>query len=134
MKGSTFNYARFVAGWRAIAADHGIDPISGQYNYADDAGWWMKDPLMWADAGPAASCVERDAIASIAAQARAAHGLAEPRTLADTVQEAWREDGASRSRQLVMPLVPLRDLHKRRGMEVADVAGQRMIVPIRQPA
>ena len=37
-----FNYAEFVAGWRAIAADHGIDPVTGCYNYADDPGWWKR--------------------------------------------------------------------------------------------
>ena len=58
-----FNYAEFVKGWRALAADHGLDPITGCYNYADDAGWW-KRPEMWTDAGISHSCVERDAIAS----------------------------------------------------------------------
>jgi hypothetical protein len=126
-----FDYKAFVAGWRAIAADHGIDPVSGQYNYADDAGWWKRDPLMWIDQGPAHSCVERDAISSIATQARAAHGLAEPRTLADVVQDAWREDGASRSRQLVMPL---RELHAKRGLTIETIAGMRLEVAIKLPA
>lgn len=126
-----FDYSAFVAGWRELCADHGLDPRTGQYTYADDPRWWAKDPLMWTDAGPAHSIVERDAIASIAAQARAAHGLAEPKTLADIVQEAWREDGAARSRQLVLPL---RELHLRRGVTVEEVAGLRMEVLIKQTA
>ena len=86
---------------------------------------------MWTDAGISHSCVERDAIASIAAQARAAHGLAEPKTLADVVQDAWREDGAARSRQLVLPL---RELHRRRGVTIETIEGMRLEVAIKQPA
>lgn len=130
-KRKPFDYRAFRDGWRALAADHGIDPRTGQYAYTDDARWWAKDPLMWTDAGPAHSIVERDAISSIAAQARAAHGLAEPRTLADVVREAWHEDGAARSRQMTLPL---RELHRRRGVTVEEVAGLRMEVLIKLPA
>ena len=89
------------------------------------------DVTMWTDAGISHSCVERDAIASIAAQARAAHGLAEPKTLADVVQDAWREDGAARSRQIVLPL---RELHRRRGVTIETIEGMRLEVAIKLPA
>ena len=126
-----FDYKAFVSQWRELCAAHSIDPRTGQYTYMDDARWWARDPLMWTDAGVAHSVVERDAIASIAQQARAAHGLAEPRTLADVVQDAWREDGASRSRQLVMPL---RELHAKRGVTIETIAGMRLEVAIKLPA
>jgi hypothetical protein len=129
-KRKPFDYKAFVAGWRELCADHGLDPRTGLYTYADTPGWWKRVEL-WHDAGVAHSVVERDAIASIAQQARAAHGLAEPRTLADVVQDAWREDGASRSRQLVMPL---RELHAKRGVTIETIAGMRLEVAIKLPA
>ena len=156
-----FVYADFIREWRALAGQYGLNaktgaPIERECVYRTDAAgrrrldyvpvqpdreplrlcepsnprWWTL-PELWHDSGPAASVVERDAIASIAQQARAAHGLAEPRTLADVVQDAWREDGASRSRQLVMPL---RELHAKRGLTIETIAGMRLEVAIKLPA
>lgn len=128
-----FDYRAFRDGWRKLAADHGIDPITGCYNYADDAGWW-KRPELWHDPGPSASIVERDAIASIAAQARAAYGLKAPPTLEQVmtaefravVKEALEEDRAAKRREL-----PLRELHALRGETVIDIEGMRVLVPIK---
>lgn len=123
-----FDLAAFRKGWRDLAADHGLDPITGEPLAATDAGWW-KDPEMWSDPGPAHSVVEAQAIASIAAQARAA---APPKLTTLEAIGLIREVVAEMaSERLVQQMLPLRELHARRGVEVAEVLGIRMEVPIR---
>ena len=126
-----FAYSRFVTDWRSLAADHGLDPLTGEYTYADDPLWWAKRPEAWHDPGIAHSKVEAEAIRNIAAAARAAQGVKPAITLTAyegmaLVREVAAELHAERQRDL-----PLRDLHRRRGVTVEEIAGQRMEVPIR---
>jgi hypothetical protein len=131
-----FVYAEFVQGWRALAAAHGLDAATGQSLASADPHWW-RDPALWRDPGPAHSVVEREAIANIAAEARALAGQKPPETLAQAmtrefrqiVREAMTEAAQTRRRDL-----PLRELHALRGVTVEEVAGQRMEVSLKHVA
>lgn len=128
-----FNRAAFLASYRAACVETGLDPVTGNPTACADPRWWI-NPAYWMDAGPAHSVVERDAIASIAAQARAAYGLKAPPTLEQVmaaefravVKEALEEDRAAKRREL-----PLRELHALRGETVIDIEGMRVLVPIK---
>ncbi len=128
-----FNRAAFLASYRARCVETGLDPATGNPTACADPRWWI-NPAYWMDAGPAHSVVERDAIASIAAQARAAYGLKAPPTLEQVmtaefravVKEALEEDRAARRADL-----PLRELHALRGETVIDIEGMRVLVPIK---
>jgi hypothetical protein len=144
-----FDYRAFRDGWRALAADHGIDPRTGQYAYADDARWWAKDPLMWTDAGPAHSSVEQAAFASIAAQARAAAHTptANVTHLSNAVDYSDQRMYEVINNPTALHDLPLREmhwhegigdysphdlslalLHEMRGVEVVEIEGLRMEV------
>ena len=122
-----FNYRKFVADWRELAAENGVDALTGEPLIETGTPWWARDPGMWEN-GPNASSVEAEALASIASQARRIAGVPEPETVADAVRAAWDEDGARRERQIAMPL---RELHMARGEIVDLVAGVRMLVPVK---
>ena len=119
-----FDYAEILQGWRAIAADNGLDPLTGTR-----IGWWAK-PDIWTDAGVHHSSTEAAAIRSIAAQARAAVGAAPAMTLEQAmtrefraiVREALAED---------MALKPLRDRMAAQGKTVETVNGVRLEAPLR---
>lgn len=121
-----FDYRAFVTGWRALAAEHGLDAATGNPVACADAGWW-RNPAYWADPGPARSVVEAAAITAIAAQARAAAGQAEPQTLEAAmtaefraiVREVLTEERATQH------TIPLADLHALRGahVEYIDMGG-----------
>jgi len=124
-----FDYRAFVTDWRSLAADHGLDPLTGEYTYADDPLWWAKRPEAWHDPGLAHSRVEAEAIRNIAAAARAAQGVKPAQTLAQAMTAEFRQIVREVLRE--EHTIPLRELHARRGETVADVAGMRMIVPIK---
>jgi hypothetical protein len=115
-----FDYAAFLRGWRELAAENGLDPLTGT-----ETGWWAK-PEIWADAGVHHSSTEAAAIRSIAAQARAAQPprmtTLEAMTL---VREVMTEMAAERMTQLILPL---REMHARRGVEVITLEGVRLEV------
>lgn len=131
-----FNRAAFVAAYRkaCIEADH--DPATGNPNANSDPMWWARDLSMWEN-GPNHSAVEAEALASIAAQVRRIAGV--PEVEAAGVDYAIRpsvraeiaalaDDGAGRPVQAIMPL---RDIHAKRGETVMEVAGLRMLVPVK---
>lgn len=171
----SFCYRTFVAGWRAACAAQGLNPATGtpielEAVYRTDLSgrrcivrvpilpdpdpeplcdpaardWWAQ-PSLWDNAGPNHSATEAAALASIAAQCRAALPKSQQSLFTDQhAQEVeydktslhdlplravhWRED---------LPIAidphttPLRVLHELRGVEVAELAGVRMEVPIR---
>jgi hypothetical protein len=132
----TFNRTAFLAGYRAacIAAD--LDPATGNANANADPRWWARDCSIWAEIGPNASVVEAEAFASIASQVRRIAGVPDVTTEAEyrlrpSMQaevNALAEDGANAMHQTIMPL---RELHAKRGEVVQDVIGIRMLVPIK---
>lgn len=132
-----FHYPTFLAEYRAKCADRGIDPMTGNPTACGDRNWWAQLGL-WDDPGPAHSSVEAAAISSIARQARFMAGVPDaiatttdlPPTMAAQLTELAAE-GALRLHQLELPLI---ELHRRRGETVEEVAGQRMLVPIRKTA
>nr|WP_295383686.1 hypothetical protein [Pseudoxanthomonas sp.] len=152
MTARRFAYRAFVAGWRELAAARELDARTGlaretvwEYRLdararrvlvrvpvqpdpepaclvdEDSATWWAV-PALWAEVGPNHSSVEAEALASIAAQARAAAGQPEPQTISDVVREALAELRAERAAQHTISLA---DLHARRGarVEYIDMGG-----------
>lgn len=153
-----FDYAAFRARYRSALITHGLNPRTGlpaeveTVYRVDEAGrrtlaripvlpdaeperlcdpsdpmWWAKADL-WAEIGPNHSSVEAAALSSIARQARAISGVPEPQTVDQAVREAWEADGADRMVQIPLPL---RDIHKARGVEVVTLNGLRIEVPIK---
>jgi hypothetical protein len=135
----TFNCGAFLAGYRAacIAAD--LDPATGNARANDDPRWWARDCSIWAEIGPNASTVEAEAFASIASQVRRIAGVPDVTTEAEyrlrpSMQAeviALAEDGSNAMHQTIMPL---RELHAKRGEVVEAILGVRMLVPIRMTA
>jgi hypothetical protein len=135
----TFNYRQFVAEWRELCSVQHIDPASGNPLGYDDPRWWARDFTIWAEIGPNASTVEAEAFASIASQVRRIAGVPDVTTEAEYVLRpsmqaeviALAEDGAQSMHQTIMPL---RELHAKRGEVVEAILGVRMLVPIRMTA
>jgi hypothetical protein len=135
----TFNYRAFVAEWRELCAVQRIDPASGNPLGYDDPRWWARDCSIWSEIGPNASTVEAEAFASIASQVRRIAGVPDVTTEAEyrlrpSMQAeviALAEDGANAMHQTIMPL---RELHAKRGEVVEAILGVRMLVPIRKTA
>lgn len=106
-----------------------------------NANWWVTTSL-WSEIGPNHSAVEAEALASIAAQVRRIAGVPDveaagveaagvdyairPSVRAEIA--ALADDGAGRPVQAIMPL---RDIHAKRGETVMEVAGLRMLVPVK---
>lgn len=124
----------YLDAYRARCAERDLDPLTG---YARVFAWpaerqqpegrpWWADGDLWNEPGEAHSSTEREALASIAAQARAA---APPRLTTleamNLVREVMTEMAAERMTQLVLPL---RELHARRGVEVITLEGVRLEV------
>ena len=156
-----FDYAAFRAGWRELCALHRLDPQTGApYRFEWPAErqqplgrpWWCA-PDLWLDAGPAHSVVEAAAVTSIAAQARATVFVPtdKPDALdniidyADQHMQEVRENPAALHDLQLRGLhwhefigaydpaeLPLSLLHEIRGVEVVELEGMRVEVPIKQ--
>lgn len=153
-----FDYRAFRDGWRKLAAAHGLDhrtgcPLEMETVYRlDERGrrvmaripilpdpppeplcdpasvtWWQQLPL-WSEIGPNASVVEAEALASIAAQVRRIAGVPKPETLEVAMTREFRQI----VREVLTDEIPLRELHRRRGMIVEDVLGVRMEIPLKR--
>lgn len=123
----SFDAAAFKQQFRAAAAARGIDPAVGATGYqlanrfadehkqaAKDTGWWRKRAF-WDNAGLAHSTTEEEALRSIRAQCDPSAGQLD-------VLEQW---GVALLREVFSELrrerqdgVPLRELHRRRGVKV----------------
>lgn len=100
--------------------------------------WWQM-PVLWESPGSAHSVVEAEAFRNIAADARAIHRLAEPPTLEEAMTREFRllvrevlTEEVRAGWPVQLPLIPLRTMYTKRGETVEEVAGLRMIVPIRK--
>jgi hypothetical protein len=125
----------YLDAYRARCAERDLDPATGgprvfawppERQTEPGRPWWA-DGSLWDEPGAAHSSTERDALASIAAQARAATGRPEPVTLAAAMEREFR----AIVREVFAEQIPLRELHRRRGVEVVMLEGVRMEVPVR---
>jgi hypothetical protein len=124
----------YLDAYRARCVERDIDPATGNQRVfawpperqTEPGRPWWADGSLWDEPGAAHSSTERDALASIAAQARAA---APPRLTTleamTLVREVMVEMAAERITQMVLPL---RELHARRGVEVITLEGVRLEV------
>lgn len=124
----TVNLTALLRDYRAACYANGINPATGNPARCDNPHWW-KDVALWDQPGPAHSIVEAAAIQSIAAQARAA--MPKP---AETLTEAMAREFRQIVKEVLAEELPLRELHRRRGVEVVELAGLRVEVAIRKTA
>jgi hypothetical protein len=137
----------YLDAYRARCVERDLDPATGgqrvfawpeERKQPHGRPWWAGVDV-FAEIGPNASTVEAEAFASIASEVGRIAGRpyvtteAEYRLRPSMQAEviALAEDGAQAMHQTIMPL---RELHARRGEVVQDVIGVRMLVPIRKTA
>ena len=127
-----FNRAALIAAYRAACEAQAVDPATGNPAAWDDPHWWA-NPALWTETGRNHSSTEAAALANVAAQARRLANAPEPEALETRMAREFRQivrEVLSEERANL----PLRELHRRRGVTVDEVAGQRMEVPIIQVA
>jgi hypothetical protein len=137
----------YLDAYRARCVERDLDPATGNqrvFAWPEERKqpcgrpWWA-GVEQFAEIGPNASTVEAEAFASIASQVRRIAGVPDVTTESEYVLRpsiqaeviALAEDGANAMHQTIMPL---RELHAKRGEVVQDVIGVRMLVPIRKTA
>lgn len=130
----------YLDAYRSRCVERNLDPATGdpyvfvwpaERQQPDGLPWWCSPELM--EAGEAQSVTEREAMRNLAAETRRRTRTPEPeplevrmaREFRQIVREVLSEERAA---------LPLRELHRRRGVTVDEVAGQRMEVPIIQVA
>lgn len=122
--------------YRARCVERDLDPATGlprvfawlpERQQPNGRAWWCDPSLM--DAGECQSTTEREAMHNLAAETRRLTGQQSPRlTTLDAmglVREVMAEMAAER---MVQQVLPLRELHARRGVEVVTIEGVRLEV------
>jgi hypothetical protein len=137
----------YLDAYRARCVERDLDPATGgqrvfawpeERKQPCGRPWWAGVDV-FAEIGPNASTVEAEAFAAIASQVRRIAGVPDVTTEAEYVLRpsiaaevgAMAEDGANAMHQIVMPL---REVHAKRGEVVDTILGVRMLVPIRKTA
>jgi hypothetical protein len=139
----------YLDAYRARCVERDLDPQTGnqrvfawpeERKQPHGRPWWAGVDV-FAEIGPNASTVEAEAFASIASQVRRIAGVPDVSNEADAEYrlrpsmqaevDALAEDGANAMHQTIMPL---RELHAKRGEVVEAILGVRMLVPIRMTA
>jgi hypothetical protein len=137
----------YLDAYRARCIERDLDPATGgqrvfawpeERKQPCGRPWWAGVDV-FAEIGPNASTVEAEAFAAIASQVRRIAGVPDVTTEAEYVLRpsmqaeviALAEDGANVMHQTIMPL---RELHAKRGEVVEAILGVRMLVPIRMTA
>jgi len=121
-----FNRAAFLAGYRAACEAQAVDPATGNPAAWDDPHWWA-NPALWTETGRNHSSTEAAALANVAAQARRLANAPEPETLEVAMTREFRQI----VREVLCEELPLRELHRRRGVTVETIEGLRLEVPVK---
>jgi hypothetical protein len=137
----------YLDAYRARCVERDLDPATGNqrvFAWPEERKqpcgrpWWAGVDV-FSEIGPNASTVEAEAFAAIASQVRRIAGVPDVTNEAEYVLRpsmqaeviALAEDGANAMHQTIMPL---RELHAKRGEVVEAILGVRMLVPIRMTA
>jgi hypothetical protein len=137
----------YLDAYRARCIERDLDPATGgqrvfawpeERKQPCGRPWWAGVDV-FAEIGVNHSTVEAEAFAGLASQVRRIAGVPDVTTESEYVLRpsmqaeviALAEDGANAMHQMIMPL---RELHAKRGEVVEAILGVRMLVPIRMTA